>query len=133
MSAAMRRASASGAGGAGPVLKAMSGGRGAARGAPAGGGGAAGAAGVGERGRWRELDVEGDERGAGGDQGRAGGRVERVRAEVGLQLAALEPPGELLAAAASQFRARPPPGEVAVEEDGQAELVAEAVGDDQRL
>ena len=59
-----------------------------------------------ERRRRRELDVEGDERRPGGDEHRAGGRMELARAEVRAQLAGFDPLRERRRAAAAQLGPR---------------------------
>ena len=71
-----------------------------------------------------ELDVEGGERRAGGDQGGAGVAVRQVGAEVGPQLARLHPQPELAQAAVAEVGALGPAGvarQLAVEEDRDAE------------
>ena len=79
-----------------------------------------------------ELEVEGDERRARGDEDGAGGRVHAVagrsRGSRPSAIRCARPGG----AAPAQLGARAPAGQQAVEEDGQAEL-AEGVGQRERL
>ena len=82
-----------------------------------------------------ELDVEGGERRAGGDQGGAGAPVRQARAEVRPQLARLHPQPELGQAAVAEVGALGPLGparQLAVEEDRDAEA-ADLGGDGDRL
>ncbi len=82
-----------------------------------------------------QLDVEGGERRAGGDQGRAGGRVRQGGTVVGPQLAALHPQPQLGEAAVAEVGALGALGagrQLAVEEDGDAEA-ADLLGDGERL
>ena len=88
---------------------------------------------VGQRGRRRQLQVEGDQRRARGDEHRAGGRVRSRRAEVGRELAVGDPAAQLGKAAAAQERPGPAAGEQPVQEDRQPDLLAQPLGDRQRL
>ena len=74
----------------------------------------------------REVDVERDQRPPRADEDAARRRVEPRRPEVGRELARVDPPLQLLGAAAAEER-RPAAGaDVGVEEDGQSELLADA-------
>ena len=78
-----------------------------------------------------QLEVEGHQRRARGDEDRARGRMHPRGAEVGFEPVG-DPLREAGRAAAAQLGARAPIGQHAVEEDGQAQL-AEGVGERERL
>ena len=89
--------------------------------------------GVVERRGRRQLDVEGDQWRASSHEDRAGGRMQAARSEVGALLAVPDPLREGGEAATSQLSARAPAREIAVEEHGKLEPLAEHVREDQRL
>jgi hypothetical protein len=89
--------------------------------------------GVLERGGRGQLEVEGDERRAGGHERRAAARVDPGGAEVGRELAAEDPAGQLRGAAAAQLGARAAAAEGPVEEAREHELLPEQVRGDERL
>jgi hypothetical protein len=64
---------------------------------------------------------------------RSGRRVQPRRAEVGAQLPCGQPLRQSSNASAAQLRARAPPRELAVQEDGHVELIAQLGGRHQRL
>src|SRR4051812_10017519 len=76
-----------------------------------------------------EIDVEGDQRWAGGDEHGAPAGVDRLRAEVRLEAAA----PQFLHPAPADLRSLAPVCELAVEEDGQPELVADQRACGERL
>ena len=86
-----------------------------------------------ERRRRRQLDVEGDERRARGDERHACGVVRQLRAEVRDEVPRGHPRRQLLDPAAPQLGARAVSRQRAVEEDGQTELLREEVARDEGL
>ena len=86
-----------------------------------------------ERRRRRQLDVEGDERRSGRNQHGAGGRMEPARPEVRAELVAGDPARQRRRAAEAELGAGPSLRELAVQEHGKLELVAEQVAEDKRL
>ena len=89
--------------------------------------------GVLDRRRGPELDVEGDERRAGADEHGAGGGMQPGRSEVRHKLAAFDPCLECRRPAAAELGAAPSAGENPVQEHRQLELLAEPVGEHERL
>src|SRR5581483_10359409 len=72
-----------------------------------------------------EVHVEGDQRPAGADDRAARGGIEPARAEVGRELAVVDPSLELLRPAAPEERRASARADLAVEEDRQLELGTE--------